>query len=225
MENSSKALLMAGGILTALLVVGALVLMWTNISKFQAGNTEGAKEQQIIQFNQEFETYNRDKVLGADILSIVNKIESYNERNDEVFNSKVQYEPIEVKVNFGNQLGAFTGTVILTNDSTPVKQMIDNYTNLEGTYSREFMRKLSANLTRLETKLDDEGKPHTDHNFSEAIKELFGRTGVNISNTKATLEKYNEYSTMKGAKFKCVNTSYNQETGQINKLEFSFESK
>ncbi len=225
MENSSKALLMAGGILTALLVVGALVLMWTNISRFQAVDTEGAKEQQIIQFNQEFETYNRDKVLGADILSIVNKIESYNVRNDDVFNSKVQYEPIKVKVDFGSQLGYFTGTVELTNNSSTVKQMINRYTDLEGKYSREFMRKLSANLTRLETKLDDEGLSYTVDNFEWAIEQLFGRKYVKIPDTKTTLERYNEYSTMKGAKFKCVNTSYNQETGQINELEFSFESK
>ena len=43
MENASKALLMAGGILISLLVIGALVLMFNQIGDYEKGN-QGIKK-------------------------------------------------------------------------------------------------------------------------------------------------------------------------------------
>ena len=40
MENASKALIMAGGILIALLVLGALLLMINNLSDYQKSNSD-----------------------------------------------------------------------------------------------------------------------------------------------------------------------------------------
>lgn len=43
MENASKALIMAGGILIALLVIGALVLMFNQLSYYQRTETDSEK--------------------------------------------------------------------------------------------------------------------------------------------------------------------------------------
>ena len=40
MENASKALVMAGGILIALLVIGALLLMFNQVSDYQRSGTD-----------------------------------------------------------------------------------------------------------------------------------------------------------------------------------------
>ena len=39
MENASKALLMAGGILIALLVIGSVLLMFNQIGNYRRANT------------------------------------------------------------------------------------------------------------------------------------------------------------------------------------------
>ena len=57
MENASKALLMAGGILTALLVIGALILMFNQLGIYQKSNSQAEKNSQIAAFNRKFEKY------------------------------------------------------------------------------------------------------------------------------------------------------------------------
>ena len=53
MENASKALVMAGGILIALLVVGALMLMINQVSYYQKSESTSEKAQQQAEFNKE----------------------------------------------------------------------------------------------------------------------------------------------------------------------------
>ena len=47
MENASKALLMAAGVLIALIIIGALLLMFNNLSNYQETNTQNTRESQI----------------------------------------------------------------------------------------------------------------------------------------------------------------------------------
>lgn len=118
MENASKALLMAGGILLGVLILSGLVLMWTKISELQASQSEATKEEQIIKFNQEFETYvSEEEISGVDLISLLNKIESYNKKKDEVFKDKLQYELIKVSVDLSN--------VQSTDKTDPTKQKVD----------------------------------------------------------------------------------------------------
>ena len=65
MENASKALIMAGGVLIALMILGALLLMFNNLSSYQNTNTQTTEEAQVIAFNNQFETYNRNGVRGS----------------------------------------------------------------------------------------------------------------------------------------------------------------
>lgn len=78
MENASKALLMAGGILTALLVIGALILMFNQLGSYQKGNSDAEKNSQIAEFNKKFEKYAEGEINGTDIISLVNQVIDYN---------------------------------------------------------------------------------------------------------------------------------------------------
>lgn len=81
MENASKALLMAGGILISLLVIGALVLMFNQIGDYEKGNQGVKKTSEIAEFNIDFERYLDDKgITGADVISLINKISDYNNK-------------------------------------------------------------------------------------------------------------------------------------------------
>ena len=53
MENASKALLMAAGVLIALIIIGALLLMFNNLSNYQETNTQNTRESQIVEFNKQ----------------------------------------------------------------------------------------------------------------------------------------------------------------------------
>ena len=103
MENSSKALLMAGGILMGILLLSGLALAWGRISNMQAKLDDPEKEAQIAEFNKQFSTYEGETIYGADIISLIHKIESVNKDVPEIFNSKVQYEEIKVSIDFISQ--------------------------------------------------------------------------------------------------------------------------
>ena len=121
MENASKALVMAGSVLIALLIIGALLLMFNNLSSYQGGGTQEIKEAQVIEFNNQFETFNRNKVRGSDLYSLLNKVVDYNRRKstkgmgqtDE--GQTLAYQPITVKFSFQgkNNLFSADGTVRL----------------------------------------------------------------------------------------------------------------
>ena len=82
MENGSKALLMAGGILIAMLVIVLVVVVFNNIGSFYSSKGSSEASEQIAKFNLEYEAYNRDDVMGIELVSLLNKINNYNSQND-----------------------------------------------------------------------------------------------------------------------------------------------
>lgn len=80
MENASKALLIAGGILIAMLIIGSLVLLFNNIASYQSNEDANAKQSQIAKFNNQFEPFNKDELTLNELRSIYNKITSNNNK-------------------------------------------------------------------------------------------------------------------------------------------------
>lgn len=112
MENASKALIMAGGILIAILVVSLLVLGWNRISDYNRQQDETKTLDQIVKLNKEFESYNKKVVYGYEIISLNNLIEDTNERNS----ATDGYKPIE-------------GHIKLLRDTTLINQLADREKN------------------------------------------------------------------------------------------------
>ncbi len=78
MENASKALIMAGGMLIALMIIGALILMFSNLSNYQQTRVEGEVDRQVVEFNNQYSTYNRPDVRGSELYSLLNRAINYN---------------------------------------------------------------------------------------------------------------------------------------------------
>lgn len=91
MENASNALLMAGGILIALLVIGALIMMGANLQSYQNNNDDLTKSSQISEFNNQFEPYNKKNLTLMELKSVYNKIKSNNVQHPEyTINSNIE---------------------------------------------------------------------------------------------------------------------------------------
>ena len=76
MENASKALIIAGAILLAILIIGLGVFIYN-----QASNTvsdTGMDQLAVRQFNAQFEPYIRDNVSGATAMALYDTVNSYN---------------------------------------------------------------------------------------------------------------------------------------------------
>ena len=111
MENASKALIMAGGMLLAILIVSLLIFAWGKFSEYQSSQDELADLQDTAKFNEQFANYDRKDVEGYEILSLVNKVIDYNQRRSNLENAKndERSSSITIKVKIDrSELNKFT---------------------------------------------------------------------------------------------------------------------
>ena len=72
MENASKALLMAGGVLIGILVLSLAVYLYASFSQTYMEVNERNETQKVIKFNNQFAKYiNRDNLTIYDIITVV----------------------------------------------------------------------------------------------------------------------------------------------------------
>lgn len=99
MENASKALLIAGGVLVSILVITVFIYMITRISEFRRSNEDLARIENVSEFNKRFTNYQRDDVQGYELLSLIHNVIDYNEQysTDSTIN-KDSYNPISLTI-------------------------------------------------------------------------------------------------------------------------------
>lgn len=249
MENASKALIMAGSVLIALLVVGALVLMFSNLTSYQNSNEKATKDEQITKFNQEYSTYNRKDVRGNELYSLINRVVDYNRRestagtsnkNDETWADKgatIAFEPMEVEFKISakdkknisadhstNRLINQTSWDINGNTNTfTIKQKVDG---LEKEFGQDSLTNLVNGMSEIFINTNDQNeKMEAINKFNSACKSKslklteWNKIGPNGDYTKAVYTYY-EYIQFKRLHFNCSGVKYSQKTGRIIKLSF-----
>ena len=80
MENATKALEMAGSLLIGVLLLGCLLFAYTRMSELKDTEHKVEVSEQAKDFNQDYETYNRNNLYGSDLFSLANQIEDYNKK-------------------------------------------------------------------------------------------------------------------------------------------------
>lgn len=78
MENVSQALLIVGGILLAIITLSLLTLLFTNASQIGTAQAEEQETKQLLEWNSEWEAYNKQLMYGAEVLTVINKAEQNN---------------------------------------------------------------------------------------------------------------------------------------------------
>ena len=76
MENASKALLIAGGVLIAILIVSVLVVTLNIANSNQRTREKALATEQLAEFNQKYEAYNKKALRGTDIITLKNMAKS-----------------------------------------------------------------------------------------------------------------------------------------------------
>lgn len=131
MENISKALLIAAGILFSVMLLSMLMITYNQISAHYQQEHELAAMEQLEKFNREFENYNRDNIRGNDLISLMNKIIDYNASQS--YNEDIGQKRILVNITIGSSnIGKFK---FQEDDESIIEENItntgagDNYTN------------------------------------------------------------------------------------------------
>lgn len=139
MENATRALVMAGGVLISIIIITLLILMFNNLTHYQEAENDIKFAEELAKFNNQYITYNRKNVRGNEILTLANKMISHNETRATFTTSGatpttfegIGYDPMELKINLKTRDGSknardefkyTTSCVLFTNDSYVVSE-------------------------------------------------------------------------------------------------------
>lgn len=247
MENASKALLIAGGILTALLVISALVIMLDQIGAYGRAQDESKKNTQIVEFNLNFERYVDDKgITGADVISLFNKVNDYNQKTVGVSSGddaeKTLDYTIKIKLTvYGldkfNQIYAsdlFTqSSYIIANSgvsfrNNELKNALDKGKEAEARFVNTG-ELTTDQLKQLSLLYDKKDVINSKKSINEKYKELTKNNFALTENEMKLIVNYREYWEFKTAKFKPYDDDSNgiksvgyASNGQINEINIMF---
>lgn len=163
MENASKALLMAGGVLLAMLVIGILLFAWNQYSEYYSKQEDLSEIEDVTEFNLQFTNYDRKDVLGYELISLSNRVADYNFRysNDAEAKNDERYTPItlgielpldKVKLNisYDDTVRVFTlGTYNQTSTNNIFGSILSTFSQEEEKYGRENLQNLSKSINSI----------------------------------------------------------------------------
>lgn len=239
MENASKALLMAAGVLISLVIIGAFMLMMSTLTDYQEKSYQSKADAQTVEFNNQYVTYDRKNVRGSDMVSLMNKIIDYNSRKEDQ-----GYTPMEIEMEISSSIRedlTYDGIqrVVMSGHYTEatINQIVgqpegfrDSGTSagiireLEEKYQQKYIDQLANEISTIK-ELADDGSDKAKQKFVDLKllpindkNELAGYGG--LSGILEDAVTYYEYIQFKRTTFDCTGTEYDENTGRIIKMEF-----
>lgn len=203
MENASKALIIAGGILLAIITLSLIVYMTTATARIGEAQDEKTAAEQLAAFNMEWEAYNKRVMYGTEIMSIANKAIEYNGNLTDRESQK-----------------AINITIKIKDDFTATKHYKTEYSNgkteeSDPTVINEWSISGGSDII---INFNTDGKIinlFTDQSVKDEIRI--------IEETRTYIKKeiiYSALTNFKRAIFKCTNVHYNENTGRIDGMTF-----
>lgn len=209
MENAAKALLIAGGILLALMTLSLIVYVSTSTTRMAEAQDEKKAAEELSAFNASYEAYNKTRMYGTDVITVVNKAINYNLK----LNNSERNEAITIEVEVTENFAATKQIIEEFADNTVKKGRVEEI----GEYS------LYAKNGSLEVKVDFNTK-YSD-NVVKFFQEQEGEDSVDILIEKKDgyVKKEVTYSALtnfKRAIFTCTDCKDENGDGRIDYMKF-----
>lgn len=235
MENASKALIMAGSIMLAIMVIGLLVFGYRQISDLEQTKENSKEVDKLAEYMARFEQFNRGKdnaLYGSELLSLANLQEDYNSSDAR---ADVGYDKIEIYVDITKKLEGYLDAGKTYNISeilakiNGVLEEIDKYENVNNKncilyngktvryYSKKSYREIAKEFGLEDDIPSDWGNDLTSEFLMENSKTKKLMIDLDIyDNLKNTA--YNQFRT--GKRFYCESVEYNKYNGRIKSMTF-----
>lgn len=229
MENASKALVMAGGVLITILVVSLFILFVNQVSDFEKSRSDEVKDSQLASFNEQFTQYARNDLKGVDLISLINKVIDYNSKGTGA--GEIDYnQKITLNVTIGkdfrdkyatdSDLELFKEDTYVVNDNnSSLVKVVNAQRSLESQYSLKNLDKMSSNFEALKTYYN--ATPY-GANGGKSLKEITGKDYVYTVELFNDIERHREYSEFKTAKFTIIGEP-EYIKGQVSAMSFKYK--
>lgn len=249
MENVTKALLIAAGILFAVLILSLLAMFGGQLSGYYAEQHNSKIIEQDAKFNAQFENYNRQTIRGNEIISIMNKVVNYNtsiadmEKYDKVIlsidlkgyqnraNGNFKYSDSDTSI-FQGKMSAN----ILKNTATSDVNIRD-VANISADLINELasagisnisdaqLQALSADIQNIA--IDSNAAQSLQITRNQKLQNILGKNKANSLNVSQmntlvnVTKKYYQYTQFKRAMFKCTGVQHNtSQNGRVIGMTF-----
>ena len=224
MENASKALIMAGSILIALIVIGVLIIGYNNMSSYEQ-TLEDSEDISALEYMRKFEQFNRT-LYGSEILSLANLQEDYNNSDDVLHEG---YDKIEITVTTNGIVNTSyfsAGTYSIdkiSNDQSKIESEIAQYEKNKSEYNNRSVKYYSTKRNR-EIAIDFDMYPPSsmpDYDIATNYLQTNSTTAKLLEEIQAYKDLttiYNEFRT--GKRFRCTNVVYNNQNGRISSMNY-----
>ncbi len=219
MENASKALIMAGSVLLAMLIIGSLVFMFQTLSNLK--NTEASAEdiEKLARYNRQIETFNRDGLYGSEILSLANLIEDYNIRQSDLKG----YTAITLEVYTSGIAGADKNTIMQAQytGKDGYLQLIQDFNKLQNDIDTSKAEVLYGQTVEKFAGMRTEEVVDALRNYGvrETQIDAIIQNEIDPKTLNYTIKK-SEMTEFKNKKFRTPEIEYDQYTGRIIKMVF-----
>lgn len=250
MENATKALLISAGIMVAIMVITLGLISYNQISSYYETQHDETMKEQIVEFNNVYENYNRKNVRGSDLLSLMNRIIDYNQSQS--YEIGTGYQRIGVTITIGNShvnefkynntdesiFKELTSNGEITNKSgedkindkkltavSNVEQDMIKYAKNNGLdVTGTQLQKLASGISNIMTTNTDE---LSIQKRDTLLKNIFGREIENnhLDTIKYITCQYYQYMQFKRAYFNCTEVKYDDKTGRIKEMNYEISLK
>ena len=205
MENASKALLIAGSVLIAILILSLLVYAFNVFSEYQTSKDELDLIEDISKFNEQFTNYDRDNVRGYELISFVNQVIDYNKRRTKAEGAvgEDKYTPVTVVIELGDK----TKRKQLTREGDP---QVFTYTSYTQSDTKNAFADVITPMQKIE---EDFGGATAATNLAKSYDEIYNKQN-DVNNVKDKPEnnerntKLNWISAAKTFNNYCENNKY-----------------
>lgn len=236
MENASKALLMAAGMFLVMLILALVIFAWGKFSDYQNAKDSLVDIEDTAKFNEQFTHYDRDDVQGYEILSLANQVIDYNRRRADVGQNNEKYNPIKLVVTLNNDNKKFSydeNNLLINSNEYTISSTVNTFDEIiaEGARIERTYGSNVSQISKLISLLFSDEVKNDENKKANAVKKFNSLSKTKVTNYnellgyKNDIYKYYEYMQFKKGVFNCENLTYDNSTGRVNNMKFTFSGK
>lgn len=224
MENASKALIMAGSILMALMVIAVVIFMYNQLAGIEQTKESANVTDKLAEYVKKFEQYNKT-IYGSELMSLANLQADYNKIQADMKG----YETVTIEVKIHTTIEE-NGTTYFQakNEYIEISKISESVASLKEAIEYYEKKTYEVGKTKKTTK--------TIKEYSQmSRREIATLNGDDISSSthdydiniperlKDLIDEYKNlktcYTQFKQTKFKCNGVEYD-DVGRIKKMQF-----
>lgn len=204
MENASKALIMAGSVLIAIIIIALLYSFISTLSANAEAEDLKTLAEQTEAFNKEYEAFEKKLLRGTDLITVINKAIANNKKYDDQDNI---YD-VDVKFTLKTAVSKITVSYVKGKQKT-TKEVTEFepgtvYNLIDNSQKDRINKKLYDFMSfGTQTTTDSYMLVNYDGEGDQDYEKI-----------------YDNFTVFKRKLFRCKKIDYSGETGRVNLLEF-----